>query len=67
MLRFFDLFDRGFDPEAATAWMNANGYPTAALWYPPPEKAVLGLHYVYLASRGKVVTNSSWDIVLRVE
>jgi hypothetical protein len=37
------------------------------LWYPPPEKAVIGLHYVYLASRGKVVVNSIWDIVVRVE
>jgi hypothetical protein len=67
MLRFFDLFDRGFDPDSAIAWMNANGYPTAALWYPPPEKAVLGLHYVYIAARGKVTTNATWDIVLRVE
>lgn len=67
MLRYFDLFDRGFDPDSAVAWMNANGYPSSALWYPPPEKAVLGLHYVYLAARGKVVTNATWDIVLRVE
>jgi len=67
MLRFFDLFDRGFLPDDAIAWMNANGYPTAAQWYPPPEKAVLGLHYVYLASRGKVFVNGTWDIVLRVE
>jgi hypothetical protein len=67
MLRIFDLLDRGMDPESAIAWMNANGYPTAALWYPPPDKAVIGLHYVYLASRGKVVTNSIWDIVVRVE
>jgi hypothetical protein len=67
MVRFFDLFDRGYDPDSAIAWMNANGYPTAAQWYPPPEKAVLGLHYVYIAARGKVVTNAIWDIVLRVE
>ncbi len=67
MVRFFDLFDRGFDPDSAIGWMNANGYPTAALWYPPPEKAVLGLHYVYIAARGKVSTNGIWDIVLRVE
>jgi hypothetical protein len=67
MLRLFDLLDRGMDPESAIAWMNANGYPTNALWYPPPDKAVIGLHYVYLASRGKVVTNSIWDIVVRVE
>jgi len=67
MLRFFDLFDRGFDPDAAIGWMNTNGYPTAAVWYPPPDKAVLGLHYVYLASRNKVFINGTWDIVLRVE
>jgi hypothetical protein len=67
MLRFFDLFDRGLDPDAAIGWMITNGYPTSAVWYPPPEKAVLGLHYVYLASRGKVVSNSIWDVVLRVE
>jgi hypothetical protein len=67
MLRIFDLLDRGFDPDGAAAWMNSNGYPTAALWYPPPEKAVIGLHYVYLASRNKVFVNGTWDIVLRVE
>ena len=67
MLRYFDLFDRGFDPDSAIAWMNANGYPSAAQWYPPPEKAVLGLRYVYIAARDKIVTNAIWDIVLRVE
>jgi hypothetical protein len=67
MLRFFDLFDRGYDPDGAIAWMNANGYPTAAVWYPPPEKGVLGLHTVYIAARRKVVTNGTWDIVLRIE
>jgi hypothetical protein len=67
MLRLFDLLDRGFDPDGAAAWMNGNGYPTAALWYPPPEKAVIGLHYVYIASRNKVFVNGTWDIVLRVE
>jgi hypothetical protein len=67
MLRFFDLFDRGFDPDSAVAWMNSNGYPTNALWYPPPEKGVLGLKYVYIAARGKVSVNGIWDLVLRVE
>ncbi len=66
-LRLFDLLDRGLDPDAAIGWMVTNRYPTNALWYPPPEKAVIGLHYVYLASRGKVVVNSTWDVVLRVE
>ncbi len=67
MLRIFDLLDRGFDPDGAAAWMNGNGYPTAALWYPPPEKAVIGLKYVYLASRNKVFVNGTWDLVLRLE
>ncbi len=67
MLRCFDLFDRGFNPATVSDWMNANGYPTEALWYPGPEKAVLGLHYVYLASRDKVTINGTWDVVLRVE
>jgi hypothetical protein len=67
MLRIFDLLDRGFDPDGAAAWMNSNGYPTAALWYPPPEKAVIGLQYVYLASRNKIYVNGTWEVVLRVE
>ena len=67
MLRIFDLLDRGFDPDGAFSWMNTNGYPTAAVWYPPPEKAVIGLKYVYLASRNKVFVNGTWDVVLRVE
>jgi hypothetical protein len=67
MLRIFDMLDRGFDPDGAAAWMNSNGYPTAALWYPPPEKAVIGLKYVYLASRNKVFVNGTWEVVLRVE
>jgi hypothetical protein len=67
MVRFFDLFDRGFEPDAAIGWMKTNGYPTEAVWYPPPEKAVLGLKYVYLAARGKVFVNGTWDIVLRSE
>jgi hypothetical protein len=67
MLRLFDLLDRGFDPDGATAWMNQHGYPTQALWYPPPEKAVIGLRYVYIAARGKVSVNGIWDIVVRIE
>ena len=61
------LAEVGFDPDAAIGWMITNGYPTAAVWYPPPENAVLGLRYVYIASRGKVFTNGTWDIVLRAE
>jgi hypothetical protein len=67
MLRFFDLFDRGYDPDGAVAWQQSNGYPTNAQWYPGPEKAVLGLRYVYIAARNKVLTNAIWDIVLRLE
>jgi hypothetical protein len=64
-LRFFDLFDRGYDPQSAINWMNSNGYPTAAQWYPPPEKAVLGLGFFYLAARDKVVgPGTIWDIVI---
>lgn len=66
-LRIFDLLDRGFSPESAIAWMISNGYPTIAAWYPPPEKAVIGFQYVYIAARGKIVTNGTWDIVVRVE
>lgn len=67
MVRLFDLLDRGFDPDGATAWLNQHGYPTQALWYPPPEKAVIGLKYVYIAARGKISVNGIWDIVVRVE
>jgi hypothetical protein len=64
-LRFFDLFDRGYDPQSAIVWLDTNGYPTAAQWYPPPEKAVLGLGFFYLAARGKVVGfGTIWDIVI---
>jgi hypothetical protein len=67
MLRIFDLLDRGFDPDSALGWMRTNGYPTAAVWYPPPDKAVIGLQYVYLASRNKITVNGTWEVVLRVE
>jgi hypothetical protein len=67
MARLFDLFDKGYHPDDAVAWMKSNGYPTEALWYPPPEKAVMGLQYVYIAARGKVFVNGIWDVVLRVE
>jgi hypothetical protein len=67
MLRFFDLFDRGYDPQGAIDWMNGHGYPTAAQWYPPPEKGVLGLQFVYLSARSKVLVNGTWDLVLKAE
>jgi hypothetical protein len=67
MLRFFDLFDRGLDPQSAIDWLNSHGYSTAAQWYPPPEKGVLGLQYVYLAARYKVLVHGTWDIVVKGE
>jgi len=67
MVRFFDLFDRGFQPDPAIDWMNTHGYPTIAQWYPPPEKAVLGLQFVYLAARNKITVNGIWDLVLKTE
>jgi hypothetical protein len=67
MLRFFDLFDRGFDPQSAIDWLNSHGYSTIAQWYPPPEKAVLGLLYTYIAARNKVLVNGTWDLVLKTE
>jgi hypothetical protein len=62
MLRVFDLLDRGFDPVSAINWMNQNGYPTQALWYPPPEKAVIGFKWVYVSARGKQTVNGIWDV-----
>ncbi len=65
MLQFFDLFDRGYDPQSAIDWMNGHGYGTSAQWYPPPEKAVLGLGLVYLAARDKYLgPGAIWDIVI---
>lgn len=67
MLRLFDLLDRGFDPQGSIDWMNTHGYRTFAQWYPPPEKAVIGLDYVYIAARNKIVGRGTWDIVLKTE
>src|SRR5262249_22997176 len=66
-IRIFDLLDRGYDPVSALNWMNAHGYPTVGLWSPPPEKAVIGLPYTYIAARDKIVVNTIWDIVLKLE
>ncbi len=45
--------------------MISNGYPTAAQWYPPPDKAVLGLGLFYLAARDKFLgPGAIWDIVI---
>jgi hypothetical protein len=66
-LRYFDLFDRGYDPQGAIDWLNGHGYPSDAQWYPPPEKAVLGFKFVYLAARNLVVTHGVWDLILKEE
>jgi hypothetical protein len=67
MLRLFDLLDRGFDPQGSIDWMNTHGYRTFAQWYPPPDKAVIGLDFVYIAARNKIVARGTWDIVLKTE
>jgi hypothetical protein len=58
-LQIFDLLDRGFDPEAAIAWMKSNGYPTMAAWY--PSVGVIGFSYQYLA-----IVGGQWDMVDKV-
>ncbi len=64
-LQYFDLFDRGYDPQSAINWLNSNGYSTSAQWYPPPDKAVLGLGTVYLAARDLYLgPGAIWDIVV---
>lgn len=58
-LQIFDLLDRGMDPDSAIAWMHANGYATAAAYYPSVQ--VIGFAYEYLA-----LVNGRWDVVLKV-
>jgi hypothetical protein len=69
MLRIFDLIDRGYDVQVAINWMNGNGYPTIAYWYLPPEKAVIGLQYVYIACTppSSYPHCGKWDVVLKTE
>ena len=57
-LRVFDLMDRGLDPDAAFRWMNANGYPTVAVYY--PSVAAIGFPFQYMANIGGV-----WHMVTR--
>ena len=59
-LRLFDLIDRGMNPDAAIAWMHANGYPTIAAYY--SSLGVIGVLYEYMA-----LVNGRWDLVLRGE
>lgn len=58
-LRIFDLLDRGYDPNSAIAWMNANGYPTVAVYYPSVQS--IGLPFQYMALVG-----GAWELVTRV-
>jgi hypothetical protein len=57
-LRVFDLLDRGLDPDSAIAWMNSNGYFTAALYYPSVLSIGFQSHYMtYLVG--------AWELVIR--
>jgi len=58
-LQVFELIDRGFDPGAALAWMNANGYPTQAVYYASVQ--VIGFPFEYMA-----LVYGRWDLVSRV-
>jgi hypothetical protein len=57
--QLFDLMDRGMSPQAAIDWMQANGYPTVAAYYPSVE--AIGFPYSYMA-----LVNGQWEIVIRV-
>jgi hypothetical protein len=58
-LRVFDLLDRGLDPDAAIAWMNSNGYFTAALYYPSVLSIGFQSHYMtYLFGAWELVTRT---------
>ncbi len=58
-LRIFDLLDRGMQPDPAIAWMQSNGYPTAAVYYSSVRS--IGFFAQYMALIG-----GSWELVLRV-
>ncbi len=57
-LRVFDLLDRGLDPDSAIAWMNANGYFTAALYYASVSSIGFQSHYMTYLS-------GAWALVVR--
>jgi hypothetical protein len=57
-LRVFDLLDRGYAPQAAINWMQSNGYPSTAAWYPAVQ--VIGFQYEYMA-----LINGVWNLVLK--
>ena len=58
-VRLFDLMDRGMEPDPAIRWMQQNGYPSTAQWY--PSVAVIGIPHVYLA-----YVHGTWELVVRV-
>jgi hypothetical protein len=64
-LQIFDLMDRGMDPQSAINWMNANGYPTGAAYYPAPggngSAPVIGFSYEYLG-----LINGAWNVIIKV-
>lgn len=57
-LRVFDLLDRGMSPDGAIAWMNANGYFTAALYYPSVLSIGFQSHYMTFLF-------GAWELVIR--
>jgi hypothetical protein len=58
-LRVFDLLDRGMDPDSAIAWMNANGYFTASVYYASVQAIGFQSHYMALVF-------GAWELVIRV-
>jgi hypothetical protein len=58
-LRIFDLLDSGMDPDSAIRWMQSNGYPTVAVYY--PSVRAIGFESQYMA-----LVNGLWALVLRV-
>jgi hypothetical protein len=63
-LRVIDLLDLGFQPQDAINWMNANGYPTAAVLYivGTPPTPVIGFQYDYFS-----LDYGYWNITFRAE
>jgi hypothetical protein len=57
-LRVFDLLDRGMGPDSAIAWMNGNGYFTAALYYPSVLSIGFQSHYM-------TYVFGTWELVIR--
>jgi hypothetical protein len=56
--QLFDLLYRGLDPQGAIDWMNSNGYPTSAAYFPAVN--VIGFPFSYLA-----LINGRWDLIIR--